>query len=59
VTLDYGRNVEGLPTFEVVSRTGDTSGFEMSYADSSELVHGEKRRLKSFLLALTKFISLI
>lgn len=33
VILDYGRNVEGLPTFEVVSRTGDASGFEMSYAE--------------------------
>ncbi|KAL4756408.1 putative alpha-L-rhamnosidase C [Aspergillus foveolatus] len=31
--LDYGRNVEKLPTFEVVSRAGDTSVFEISYAE--------------------------
>ncbi|CCF32774.1 alpha-L-rhamnosidase [Colletotrichum higginsianum] len=34
VVLDYGRNVEGYPTFEVVSTAGDTSGFEISYAES-------------------------
>ncbi|KAL3482981.1 Six-hairpin glycosidase [Aspergillus germanicus] len=33
VVLDYGRNVEGHPTFKVVRRTGDTSAFEMSYAE--------------------------
>ncbi|KAL2802461.1 Six-hairpin glycosidase [Aspergillus granulosus] len=33
VVLDYGRNVEGYPTFKVVRRTGDTSTFEMSYAE--------------------------
>ncbi|KAJ0426843.1 Six-hairpin glycosidase [Aspergillus carlsbadensis] len=33
VVLDYGRNVEGDPTFEVARRTGDTSVFEMSYAE--------------------------
>ncbi|KAL3452722.1 Six-hairpin glycosidase [Aspergillus insuetus] len=33
VVLDYGRNVEGYPTFKVVRRTGDTSAFETSYAE--------------------------
>ncbi|GKT56129.1 glycoside hydrolase family 78 protein [Colletotrichum tofieldiae] len=33
VVLDYGHNVEGHPTFEVVSASGDTSGFEISYAE--------------------------
>ncbi|PLB55815.1 Six-hairpin glycosidase [Aspergillus steynii IBT 23096] len=32
--LDYGRNVEGLASFEVAHRTGDTSVFEMSYGES-------------------------
>ncbi|KAK1148196.1 hypothetical protein N8T08_010841 [Aspergillus melleus] len=33
VVLDYGRNIEGYPTFKVVGSTGDTSAFEMSYAE--------------------------
>lgn len=32
--LDFGENVEGHPVFEVVSATGDTSRFEVSYAES-------------------------
>ncbi|KAH6879855.1 alpha-L-rhamnosidase [Thelonectria olida] len=32
--LDFGENVEGFPTFEVVSASGDTSGFEISYGES-------------------------
>lgn len=32
--LDYGENVEGHPTFEVVSASGDTSAFELTYAES-------------------------
>ncbi|KAI8710728.1 Bac-rhamnosid-C domain-containing protein [Fusarium sp. LHS14.1] len=32
--LDYGQNVEGHPTFEVVSTSGDTSGFELTFAES-------------------------
>ncbi|RYC91404.1 hypothetical protein BFJ63_vAg5703 [Fusarium oxysporum f. sp. narcissi] len=32
--LDYGENVEGHPTFEVVSASGDTSTFELTYAES-------------------------
>ncbi|KAF4454661.1 hypothetical protein F53441_2895 [Fusarium austroafricanum] len=34
VILDYGENFEGHPTFEVVSKYGDTSGFELSFAES-------------------------
>lgn len=34
VTLDYGRAIEGIPTFEVVSIEGDTSVFEITYAES-------------------------
>lgn len=32
--LDFGGNVEGYPTFEVVSASGDTSAFEVSFAES-------------------------
>ncbi|KAF6808965.1 condensin complex component cnd1 [Colletotrichum sojae] len=34
VVLDYGQNVEGVPTFEVISASGDTSLFEVSYGES-------------------------
>ncbi|KAF4841472.1 hypothetical protein CGCSCA4_v009399 [Colletotrichum siamense] len=34
VVLDFGRNVEGIPTFEVVSASGDTSVFEISYGET-------------------------
>ena len=34
VTLDYGNAVEGIPTFEVLSNEGDTSVFEITYAES-------------------------
>jgi hypothetical protein len=34
VVLDYGHSVEGHPTFEVVSASGDTSGFELTFAES-------------------------
>lgn len=34
VTFDYGHAVEGIPTFEVVSVEGDTSIFEITYAES-------------------------
>lgn len=33
-TFDYGRAIEGIPTFEVVSVEGDTSVFEITYAES-------------------------
>lgn len=34
VVLDYGANVEGLPTFQVLSATGDTSRLEITYSES-------------------------
>ena len=34
VIFDYGRSVEGIPTFDVVSATGDTSRLEVTYAES-------------------------
>ncbi|EYB27041.1 hypothetical protein FG05_04743 [Fusarium graminearum] len=34
VVLDYGHSVEGHPTFQVVSASGDTSGFEVTFAES-------------------------
>jgi hypothetical protein len=34
VILDYGHEVEGIPSFEVLSHQGDTSLFEISYAES-------------------------
>lgn len=34
VILDYGANVEGHPTFEVLSATGDTSGLEITYSET-------------------------
>ena len=34
VVLDYGHEVEGIPSFEVLSHVGDTSIFEVSYAES-------------------------
>ncbi|KAH9895455.1 Six-hairpin glycosidase-like protein [Xylariomycetidae sp. FL2044] len=34
VVLDYGRSVEGVPSFEVLTRDGDTSIFEITYAES-------------------------
>lgn len=38
--LDYGQNVEGVPTFEVLSTSGDTSRLEIAYAESrSSFVH--------------------
>lgn len=34
-TLDYGRSVDGIPAFEVLSAEGDTSVFEITYGESS------------------------
>jgi hypothetical protein len=36
--LDYGGNVEGFPTFEVVSASGDTSGLEVTYSETLEVL---------------------
>jgi hypothetical protein len=34
IILDYGHEVEGIPSFEVLDQQGDTSLFEISYAES-------------------------
>jgi hypothetical protein len=34
IVLDYGHEVEGIPSFEVLNHQGDTSLFEISYAES-------------------------
>lgn len=47
VTLDYGHSIEGIPTFEVVSVKGDTSVFEITYAESLSA-------LSSYMVRLTK-----
>lgn len=36
--LDYVANVEGFPTFEVLSFNGDTSGLEITYSESREVL---------------------
>lgn len=46
IVLDYGANVEGLPTFQVLSATGDTSGLEITYSESREV-------LDSFYVVIT------
>ena len=38
VLLDYGANVEGFPTFEVVSVTGDVSGFKIRYGETRSVL---------------------
>ncbi|XPS80982.1 hypothetical protein M3J09_012926 [Ascochyta lentis] len=36
--FDYGIDVEGFPTFEVVAASGDTSGLEISYSETLEVL---------------------
>ncbi|KAH8707656.1 glycoside hydrolase family 78 protein [Phaeosphaeriaceae sp. PMI808] len=38
VVLDYGANVEGHPTFQALSATGDTSGLEITYSESKAVL---------------------
>ena len=40
VILDYGGDVEGYPTFEVVSAAGDTSSLEITYSESKAVLDG-------------------
>lgn len=47
VTLDYGRAIEGIPTFEVVSVEGDISVFEITYAES-------RAAFSSYMVGLAK-----
>ncbi len=34
LVLDYGASVEGIPSFEVASATGDTTVFEITYSET-------------------------
>jgi hypothetical protein len=38
VIFDYGANVEGHPTFEVLSAAGDTSGLEITYSETKAVL---------------------
>lgn len=38
VLLDYGHNVEGFPTFEVISTSGDVSGFKIRYSETKAVL---------------------
>ncbi|KAF4624781.1 hypothetical protein G7Y89_g13386 [Cudoniella acicularis] len=38
VIIDHGLNVGGLPTFQILSRSGDTSVFEMTYSETRVLL---------------------
>ncbi|KAK1561563.1 Six-hairpin glycosidase-like protein [Colletotrichum navitas] len=38
--VDFGQNFEGHPTFEVISTSGDTSVFEVSFAESKAAFGG-------------------
>lgn len=38
IVLDYGANVEGFPTFEVVSVSGDVSGFQIRYSETKAIL---------------------
>lgn len=38
VIIDHGTNVGGFPTFQVVSHSGNTSIFEMTYSESRKLL---------------------
>ena len=40
VVLDYGSNVEGHPTFQVLTATGDTSRLEVTYSESLAVLNG-------------------
>jgi hypothetical protein len=38
IILDYGKDVEGIPTFRASQRQGDTSRFEITYSESRSLL---------------------
>ncbi|KAH7349799.1 hypothetical protein B0T11DRAFT_134800 [Plectosphaerella cucumerina] len=40
MVLDFGQSYEGHPTFEVLSASGDTSRFEVSFGESSAALGG-------------------
>jgi hypothetical protein len=38
ILLDYGHNVEGFPTFEIVSASGNVSGFKIRYSETKAVL---------------------
>ncbi|PSN58595.1 glycoside hydrolase family 78 protein, partial [Corynespora cassiicola Philippines] len=38
IVLDYGHDVEGFPTFQVVSASGDTSELEITYSETRAIL---------------------
>ena len=38
VLLDYGHDVEGFPTFEVLSASGNVSGFKIRYSETKAVL---------------------
>lgn len=38
VVLDYGTNVEGHPTFQIISATGNTARLEITYSESKTVL---------------------
>lgn len=38
VLLDYGHNVEGFPTFEILSASGNVSGFKIRYSETKAVL---------------------
>lgn len=38
IILDYGKDVEGYPTFNVIRESGDTSVFEMTYSETRAML---------------------
>jgi hypothetical protein len=39
IVLDYGANVEGHPTFQVISAAGDTSVLEVTYSETKAVLN--------------------
>jgi hypothetical protein len=38
ITLDYGHNVEGFPTFQVLSTSGNIEGFKIRYSETKAVL---------------------
>ena len=52
--IDHGVNVGGFPTFEVLSLSGDTSVFEMTYSETRGLL--DNYMVRPFHIPFTKII---
>ena len=49
IILDYGKDVEGYPTFNVTRKSGNTSIFEMSYSETRAMLDSHMVSLFLFL----------